>query len=361
MTSLEDVMIRPPSSVRQALETINASRNKVVLVIDEERRLLGTVTDGDIRRGILAGVGLPDPVTRVMNKMPIVARSDQGDMAILALMKRMQVVHIPVLDDAGRVVRLVTEAGLVSSIRDETWIVLMAGGLGTRLRPLTNTTPKPLLPVGGRPLLEIIIENFQRQGYERFILSVNYMAEQLIQHFGDGSRLKVDIEYLMESERLGTAGALRLLPRRPPGPILVMNADILTTLDARLLMAFHREQRSPATICVQEYSWRVPYGVVRVDPEGRLEGFEEKPLRRELISAGINVISPEVLDLIPAAGAFDMPNLLRLAADRIAAPAIYPLREYWLDIGQMEDLRRAQQDVVDLFGEPLGPTPPTRG
>jgi NDP-sugar pyrophosphorylase family protein len=198
-------------------------------------------------------------------------------------------------------------------------------------------------------MLEIIIDNFFRQGFERFYLAVNYKAEMIQDHFGDGGRFGVSIEYLSETERLGTAGALRLLPKQSSVPVIVINGDILTTLDARLLLAFHREQHASATLCVCEHSWRVPYGVVVVGPQGKFQGIEEKPTRRELVSAGINVLSPEAIALVPESGPIDMPELMRLASSKLGPPAIYPLREYWLDIGRLDDLKTAQQDIAGFF------------
>jgi NDP-sugar pyrophosphorylase family protein len=208
-----------------------------------------------------------------------------------------------------------------------------------------------LLPIGGRPLLEITLDNLARQGFERFYLSVNYRAEMIEEHFGDGSRFGVKIDYLNETERLGTAGALRLLrEHNPQVPLIVINGDILTTVDGRLLLMFHQQHRGPATVCVREHNYRVPYGVVMLNEQGGYGRIDEKPLRKELISAGINVVSPEALDLLPKKGPIDMPDFLRTIAATLGAPAIYPLREYWLDIGHLDDLNRAQTDVLGLFG-----------
>ena len=230
------------------------------------------------------------------------------------------------------------------SLREETIVVLMAGGLGSRLRPLTESTPKPLLPIGGRPLLEITISSLARQGFGHFYVSVNYKAEMFREHFAGGQHLGVRIDYLEEDKSLGTAGGLRLLPERPSAPLLVINADILTNLDARRLVLFHREQAVAATMCVREHEWRIPYGVVKMS-DGHLVDFEEKPTRREFVNAGIYVLSPQALDQIPTSGAVDMPALFRAIAKNIGPPAVYPLREYWLDIGHLDDLQRAQNDI----------------
>ena len=349
MQSIGEILMRPDATIRDAMESINRNAAKIVVVTDAARRLLGTVTDGDIRRGILQNVGFESPVATVMNPKPMAIREGESEAAALALMRQHRIHHLPVLDSSGCVTRIITDTDVWRPGREAATIVIMAGGLGSRLKPLTDTVPKPLLPIGGRPLLEIIIENFVRQGFERFFLAVNYKAEMIQNHFGDGSRFGVSIEYLSESERLGTAGALRLLPQRSSVPVIIINGDILTTLDARLLLMFHRERHAPATLCVCEHSWRVPYGVVVADQQGSFQGIEEKPTRRELISAGINVLSPDALDLVTKSGPMDMPELMHAVSVKLGPPAIYPLREYWLDIGRLDDLKTAQEHIAGFF------------
>jgi dTDP-glucose pyrophosphorylase len=349
MLSIDEILMGANATIRDAMESINRSAAKIVIVVDQDRRLLGTVTDGDIRRGILRNIGFEGPLSTVMNPTPIAITEGESEAAALTLMRQHRIHHLPVLDDSGCVVRLVTDTDIWRPGREAATIVIMAGGLGSRLKPLTDTVPKPLLPIRGRPLLEIIIENFVRQGFERFFLAVNYKAEMIQSHFGDGGRFGVSIEYLSESERLGTAGALRLLPKQLSVPVIIMNGDILTTLDARLLLMFHRERHAAATLCVCEHSWRVPYGVVVADGQGKFLGIEEKPTRRELVSAGINVLSREAIDLVPHAGPFDMPELMESVSRTLGAPAIYPLREYWLDIGRIDDLKTAQENMAGFF------------
>ena len=351
MTSRQDfkkLLIGPQTPMLQALLSIEHGSVQIALVVDSNERLLGTVTDGDVRRGILRGVRLDSPVSDVMNANPLSVGVDMTQEAAIALMRDRVIHQLPVVDAERRVVGLMTLDAVLRAIREETTVVLMAGGLGSRLRPLTELTPKPLLAIGGRPLLEITIDSLARQGFARFLLSVRYKAEMFREHFGTGQKFGVNIDYINEDEQLGTAGALRLLPERPDMPILVMNGDILTNLDARLLMLFHREQNAPATMCVREYEWTIPYGVVR-SSNGCLESFEEKPTRREFVNAGIYVLSQEALEQLPPSGPIDMPTLLERVAERLAPPSIYRLREYWLDIGHLDDLGRAQRDLPGLF------------
>jgi dTDP-glucose pyrophosphorylase len=349
MQTVKDLLVRSDTSLLQALGQIEQGATQIALVVDETGRLLGTVTDGDVRRGILRGVRLDAAVSAVMNSNPLTLDDGATQEAAIAVMREHVVRQLPVVDSDRRVVGLFTLDAMLRAHREDTTVVLMAGGLGSRLRPLTETTPKPLLKIGGRPLLEITIEGLARQGFGQFLLSVRYKAEMFSDYFGDGQRWGVRIGYIKEEEQLGTAGALRLLPSRPSSPVIVMNADILTTLDARLLLLFHREQKNVATMCVREYEWKIPYGVVRRNDNGCLTGFEEKPSRRELVNAGIYVLSPEAIDLVPKSGAVDMPTLFELVGKRITPPGVYRLREYWLDIGQLDDLRQAQDDLPRLF------------
>jgi NDP-sugar pyrophosphorylase family protein len=230
----------------------------------------------------------------------------------------------------------------------DNWVVLMAGGLGSRLRPLTDECPKPMLRVGNKPLLETIIETFIEQGFRRFFISVNYMADTIKEYFGDGSRWGAEIQYLEETSRLGTAGALSLLPEKPQAPLLVMNGDLLTKINFRQLLDFHREHHAQGTMCVREYEFQVPYGVVKMDHH-RITGFEEKPIQRYFVNAGIYVLEPQALQHIPHGVFFDMPSLFQtLMADRQEA-VVFPIREYWLDIGHMADYDRANGEFARNF------------
>jgi dTDP-glucose pyrophosphorylase/predicted transcriptional regulator len=344
MRNIRDIFVSRDTLILAAMQHLDKGAAQIVLVVDEADRLLGAVTDGDVRRAVLRGVGLDQPVSKAMNGAPVTAHAKIAQEVAVALMRERAVHQLPLIDDDGRVVGLITYDEALHAMRQDTLVVLIAGGLGSRLRPLTNDTPKPLLSIGGKPLLEITISNLARQGFGRFSIAVNYKADMFRAHFGEGKSLGVEINYLHENETLGTAGALRLLPERPTAPLLVMNGDVLTNLDARQLLLFHREQNVAATMCVRDYEWRIPYGVVRIDG-GRLAEFEEKPARHEFVNAGIYALSPEALDHIPPEGPLDMPELFRRIAQSVGPAAVYPLREYWIDIGQLDDLQRAQSDA----------------
>ncbi len=346
---LSSILIAPDTLVLDAIKAIDVGGIQIAFIADANRRLLGTVTDGDIRRGLLRGVGLNQPVHLVMNKTPHTIRSDKSRAAVAEKMRRLSIHQLPVIDANEQLIGVEVFDDLHAAAEADTWIVLMAGGLGTRLRPLTDNMPKPMIPVGGRPLLETIIRNFEAQGFRRIYLSVNYKSEAIRDHFGDGINFGVSIDYLFETKKLGTAGALSLLPERPPGPIVVMNGDLLTSVNFHQLVDFHREQCALATMCVREYSFQVPYGVVQTDGS-RLTAVVEKPVHNFFVNAGVYVIEPAALDLLPKEETFDMPELFeRIQQEGAGGAAVFPIHEYWLDIGRIDDLERAQGDYRKVF------------
>jgi dTDP-glucose pyrophosphorylase len=341
MSRWQDVVVSAETPLKDAIAKIDASRLQVALILGPDGRLLGILTDGDIRRAILAGKGLQVPVGEVMTSRPTSVSALTSRDEMLALMRRRVFHHLPLVDDAGRVVGLATLDELIGVAARPNWVVLMAGGLGTRLLPLTDERPKPLLAVGGKPILDTILESFAEQGFKRIFLSVNYKAEMIRKHCGDGERWGVHVEYLSENERLGTAGALSLLPERPTAPIIVMNADLLTRMTFDGLLQFHELQRAVATMVVREYDFQVPYGVVRLDAT-RIKAIEEKPVQKFFVNAGIYALSPDALEHVPAKTFFDMPTLFERLIVAGKPTAAYPLRENWLDIGRLEEFERAQ-------------------
>jgi len=348
MNRWKDVLIHPSTQILKAIELIDASSLQIALVVDESNRLLGTVTDGDVRRGILKGVPLNDPVRTVMFTQPSVVRVDETRERILEVMKLKQLRQIPVIDHYGHVVGLEVWDELVSVKKRENPVVLMAGGLGSRLGPLTKECPKPLLKVGNRPVLETIIESFKEHGFHDFYITINYMGEMVKDYFGDGSRWGVNISYVHEGKRLGTAGSLGLLSVDLSLPLVVMNADLLTKINYSQLLDFHRDHEAVATMCVREYDFQVPYGVVKID-RNQLVGIEEKPVHKFFVSAGIYVLDPSVLQRIPKNEYLDMPTLFERMIDDKASTVAFPIREYWLDIGRVDDYERANGDYPEVF------------
>jgi dTDP-glucose pyrophosphorylase len=335
-------------SIRDAIGILDKSAIQIILVVDDENHLLGTVTDGDVRRGILKGLSLDDPVQKIMNDSPTVATTAEARESILTMMRRKRLHHIPVVDGDLRVVRLETLDEMIQSRSRQNHVVLMAGGLGSRLSPLTDDRPKPMLTIGNKPLLETILENFIEYGFGRFHISVNYLAEVVKSHFGDGSRWGVEISYLQEDRKLGTAGALSLLPERPVDPLVVMNGDLLTKVNLSQLLEFHSSHQVKATMCVREYDFRVPYGVVEFD-DYRIARIDEKPIQRFFVNAGIYTLEPDALDLVPSNAYFDMPTLFEKLIARGEQTAAFPIREYWLDIGHLADYDRANGEFKQVF------------
>lgn len=348
MKRWQDTLVSPSTPVFDAIKALDLGAMQIVLVVDEDGRLLGTITDGDIRRGLLRGLPLDSPSAEVMNRRFHHGRAEDEASVLLATMRRLQISQMPLLDGDGRVVGLKTLEQMLALDGRDNWVVLMAGGEGRRLHPLTQDTPKPLLPVGPRPILETILKNFIAAGFRNFFISVNYRAEQVESHFGDGTALGVSIRYLREDRQLGTAGALGLLPGTPQEPLIVMNGDILTTVDFKQLLAFHQEQRAVATMAVREYHFEVPYGVVEVEGT-RLVGIEEKPVVRNFVNAGIYVLNPEVLGLVTPGKPYNMPQIYQTLMDNKEDCSVFPIREYWLDIGRLDDFDRANLDFHEVF------------
>ncbi|WP_395022102.1 nucleotidyltransferase family protein [Dongia sp.] len=335
-------------TIRQAMQAIDQSSLQIALVVDGNDHLLGTVTDGDIRRGLLRGLDLDSPAAQVMNVKPKVARQGMSRAEFIELLRRYELHHLPLVDETGRLVGLESDVELYEGAEKDNWVVLMAGGLGQRLRPLTEDMPKPLLPVGDRPLLEIIINRFTAQGFRKFFISVNYRADLVEAHFGDGAKFGAEIRYLREDQPLGTGGAVGLLPERPSLPFVVMNGDLLTTINFESLVDFHQQHEADLTLCVRRYSHQIPYGVAEIQG-GEVMSIVEKPNHECFISGGIYVLSPAVFDRLQPQRRVDMPDLMReLIAEKRRVTA-FPVTEYWIDIGRIEDLERARQEI-DLVG-----------
>lgn len=345
-----DVLIPPDSSIKHAIEKIDLGALQIALVVNENNQLLGTVTDGDIRRGILRGISIESSVANIMNKNPISVPVHSDKDMIMSLMQLKHLRQIPVINEARQVVGIETLDELISKQNRDNWVVLMAGGLGSRLQPLTNDCPKPMLKVGNKPVIETIIDNFIDYGFRKFYLTVNYKAEMIEEYFGDGSKWGIEIRYLRESKRMGTAGSLSLLREKPDLPIIIMNGDILTKVNFDQLLEFHTEHKSIATMCVREYNYQVPYGIVHLDAH-RLYDIQEKPVHHYFMNAGIYVLNPEALELIPDNSYFDMPDLYRkIILNTTNSTAAFPIREYWIDIGRMSDYEKANGEFIEVFG-----------
>lgn len=345
MNNWKRIAIPPHTSVIDAMKTIDSAGTQFVMVMDESEILLGVVTDGDIRRGILKNIALTSPVTEIMNTKPRTLSSDVSKVDAVAFLQTNHITHVPLVNSKGKVKGVVSIDERTSMSGNPSTVVLMVGGLGSRLGQLTSNCPKPMLQIGGKPVLEIIVNNLKEHGFVDFIFCVNYKADMIIEHFGDGTSLGVKIRYVHESKRMGTAGALTLLPEEISSPLLVMNGDIVTKVNFSGLMDFHREHKAAATMAVRKYDFQIPFGVVKT-VEGKITEIEEKPSHSFLVSAGIYVVNKECMKFLPNGEYFDMPHFFEAMIKSGDVTQAFPIHEYWLDIGREDDLLKAQQEYV---------------
>lgn len=348
MVRLADVRVREGTSLRAALELITRSGKQIALVVDGESRLLGLVTDGDVRKAILRGVALDARVDEVMNRTPVVAASGLGIADAIAFMRSRSIRHLPLLDDSRVLVDLLWLDELVAAppaLRSRA--VIMAGGEGKRLLPLTDAVPKPLLRVGGKPLLEILIERLCQAGIVEIVISVHHKSAMIRERLGDGAHLGARVEYVEEPVPLGTMGSLTLIRDRLDVPFFVVNGDILTKCDFRAMWDFHRSQPGAAmTVGVSVHQVEIPYGEFTLHGT-RVTQVLEKPRKEYPVNAGIYVLDPSVVDAIPTAQYFDAPDLIRLLLSKDRVVAAHFIREYWLDVGRHPDLDKANRDVAE--------------
>jgi dTDP-glucose pyrophosphorylase len=333
----------PTSTVKQAIASLNNTGLQIVLVLDQLDTLLGTVTDGDIRRGLLRGLTLDESIERVMSSNSLVAPPEMSRDVVLQLMHANRFRQLPVVDANFKVVGLHLWDEIATPPERPNLIVIMAGGLGTRLRPHTENCPKPMLPVAGKPMLEHIIERAKAEGFVRFVISIHYLGHIIKDYFGHGERLGVSIDYLNESELLGTAGALSLLNPRPDLPFVVTNGDVLSDIKYGELLDFHARHDAVATMAVRLHEWQHPFGVVQTQGVN-IVGFEEKPIARTHINAGIYALSPEALDVLSMNKYCDMPTLFEQFQAKGQCTVAYPMHEPWLDVGRPDDLKQANAE-----------------
>jgi dTDP-glucose pyrophosphorylase len=343
ITDLKQICLSPNMSVRDAVIAIDQGRLQIALVLDSDNRLLGTITDGDVRRALLSGKNLESPIAEVMNRNFKALPTNSTELDALHLMQSKRLHQVPVIDGSGKLHSLFLLDDLLQPRKLANPVVIMAGGQGKRLRPHTDNCPKPMLPVGGKPMLEIIIQNCIDAGFRQFYLSVNYLKEQIKDYFADGSKWNISIEYLEESRPLGTAGALALIPVKSEKPLMVMNGDVLTKVDFARFLAFHSEQNSAASIGVFRHTTQIPYGVVSTEG-ATVMSLDEKPILTHYINAGIYLLNPEVCSLVKQDVHTDMPTLINETLRLNRRVCAFPIHEYWLDVGQPEALSRAHGD-----------------
>ncbi len=338
---LKAALIGPETPISRAVKHMDA---EAALVVDEKGQLQGLITDGDIRRAFLAGAALESPVSDIMTIAPLTVKQGTSQMAIIALMMQKKIRHLPVIDKQGRPVALELLKNQLEDL-EPAEAVVMAGGKGTRLLPLTENVPKPLLKVGEETILDNILQNLKQNGIEDVVLTVNHLAEQIKSHVGNGAGHDLSVNYVQETQALGTAGGLTLLHNRPEGSFLVMNGDLLTELDFRSLIKFHRESGCMMTVCVRRHSIKIPYGVIQMSENNlEVDAIKEKPEHEFLVNAGIYMLEPEVIDLIPRQEFFDMVSLMNSVIAKGLDVAAFPILEYWKDIGQHDQIKEARNE-----------------
>lgn len=336
-------LLPPDATLQQVIRNLDETALQIAVVISPDGTLLGTLTDGDIRRGLLRGLDLNSSIDSIVSREPLVVPPQLGREMVLQLMQANKVHQLPVVDEDRRVVGLHVWDELMVPGQRPNLMVIMAGGKGTRLRPHTENCPKPLLPVGGKPMLEHIIERARAEGFHNFVLAIHYLGHLIEEYFGDGSRWQVKIDYLREESPLGTAGAIGMLNPRPEAPFLVTNGDVLTDIRYGELIDFHCRHGATATMAVRQHEWQHPFGVVRTKGVDII-GFEEKPIARSHINAGIYVLDHRALEALSPGEHCDMPMLFSRLQGRSARTIVYPMHEPWLDAGRADDLERAQAD-----------------
>lgn len=337
-------ILQPDATIQQAIRNLNEVAIQIILVVDANGELEGTVSDGDIRRGLLKGMELSAPIRSIVNIHPLVVRPGLERDLVMQLMAANRVRQIPVVDKHNVLIGLHLWDEIMSPRVRENVMVIMAGGLGTRLRPHTETSPKPMLLVAGKPMLEHIIERAKLEGFHRIMIAIHYLGHMIEDYFGDGVRLGVKIDYLREEAPLGTAGALSLLDPLPDLPFVVTNGDVITDIRYGELLDFHDRQGAAATMAVRQHEWQHPFGVVQMKGT-EIIGFEEKPITRTHINAGVYALDPNALDPLQRDTHCDMPTLFERLQRLGHRTVAYPMHEPWLDVGRPSDLLAANQAI----------------
>ena len=350
MNSWRNIVVKRDCSIIDVMKVLQ-DFVQFAVVVDENSKLIGSVTDGDVRRGILNGIPLQDKVELIMNKNPKTVSGKMNKKQMEEFLKKNtvdRISHVPVVNEDGVLIDVFSREEISNSLIKLNPVVIMAGGLGKRLGELTTNCPKPLLEVGGKPILQTILECFMEYGFKDFYLSVNYKSEMIKDYFGDGEKWNVSISYIEETKPLGTSGCLGLIDLKTKEPIIVMNGDLLTKVNFSNLLEFHNSNSNAVTMCVKKYHFQVPYGVINTEGDV-ITSISEKPVYDFFVNAGIYVISPEVLRLVPKNEYFDMTTLVSKVLEGQEKAGVFPLHEYWQDIGQREDFNKAVVEYTEIF------------
>ena len=350
MNSWKKITLNPEKNIKDAINVLDNEAQGIVLISDSDNKLLGTVTDGDIRRAFINNFKFETLLKDIMFKDPTFASANDSKELILSIMKSKDIMQIPILDNNGKIIGLETIKYILDRKKIDNPVLLMAGGLGKRLLPLTENTPKPLIKIGGRPILENILLQLISNGFSNFYFSTNYHAEKFEKYFKDGPDWGVNIKYIREEKPMGTAGSISLLPEKITKPLLVINGDILTKVNYENLLIYHKDNNADATVCVRKEEFEIPYGVVQ-SKNNFISAIVEKPIKTFFVNAGIYIINPNLLKKIKKNKFTDMPNFLSEQIKNRFKVSMFPVHEYWLDVGSHENLRKAEIDSIKLFDD----------
>lgn len=339
-------LLPPTATVHEAIQNLELVSIQIVLITDEHNRLIGTLSDGDIRRGLLRGLTLESSIESIIFRKPLVVPPSLGRKMVLQLMTVNHIRQIPIVDEDGKVLGIHLWNQVALQTEKPNLMVVMAGGKGLRLRPHTETCPKPMLPIHGKPMLEHILERARMEGFRHFVFAIHYLGHIIEEYFETGEKWGVQIDYLREDSPLGTAGALSLLETLPQDPIVVTNGDVITDIRYGEILSFHERHRAAATMAVRLHEWRHPFGVVQLSGLD-IVGFEEKPIARSHINAGVYVLSPTALGILEKKVPCDMPTLFEKLQAQSLRTVAYPMHEPWLDVGRQADLDVANINEVE--------------
>ena len=348
MKGIENIKISQNATIKEALKIIGDGAMQIAIIVDEKDKLLGTLTDGDIRRGLLKGLDLNSSIESLISRNPICAKHTDTKKSILELGLSKKLHQIPIVDDTGKILDIQAINDLIKVTNKTNKVFLMVGGLGKRLGKLTKNTPKPMLKVGNKSILQTIVESFAEYGYTNIVMCLNYKSEVIKEYFGDGSDFGVSIEYILESKRMGTAGALSLLKEKPTEPFFVMNGDLLTNVNLENIHQFFISNNAYALMCVRQYESQIPYGVIDID-NTHIRSVEEKPIQKFFVNAGIYMLEPEALEHVPKNEFFNMTSLFEKLINKDKNIISFPIDGYWLDIGRSDEYKKANEEYNEVF------------